>query len=269
VADQGGWSNPQTVTDFVAFSRLIAIRYHADVRYWLTFNEAAFNVTSEAARRKTGLRGALVVSDHIVSAHNQVYDLIHALRPDAVVASNIVWMGDTFFSRRLQSLTDRLFLDHIVARTDVIAFDYYGSDFIQIARAVNPWKWYPDPPGLYRALRILSRRYPSKPLLISETGMATQNGQPREGLPREDVLRDTVYWTQRARADGVNVIGYMVWSLTDNFEWGSYSPRFGLYTVDALHDPELKRVPTAAVDAYRRIIAEGGVGVAYRPVVRR
>ena len=36
--------------------------------------------------RKTGLRGALVVSDDIVSAHNQAYDLIHALRPDAVVA---------------------------------------------------------------------------------------------------------------------------------------------------------------------------------------
>ena len=35
VADQGGWSNPQTVTDFVAFARLIATRYHADVRYWL------------------------------------------------------------------------------------------------------------------------------------------------------------------------------------------------------------------------------------------
>ena len=143
-------------------------------------------------------------------------------------------MGDTLFSRRLQSLTDRLFLDHIIARSDVIALDYYGSDFIQIARAVHPWKWNPDPPGLYRALRILSRRYPDKPLLISETGMATENGQLREGgLRREDVLRDTVYWTQRARADGVNVIGYMVWSLTDNFEWGSYTPRFGLYTVDA------------------------------------
>jgi beta-glucosidase len=269
VADQDGWSNSQTVTDFVAFSRLIATRYHADVRYWLTFNEAAFNVSSEAAKRKTGLRGAEVVADHIVSAHNQVYDLIHALRPDAVVASNIVWMGDTFISRRFQSLTDRLFLDHIVAKDDVIALDYYGSDFIQIARAVNAWKWNPDPPGIYRALRILSRRFPNKPLLISETGMATENGHLRDGLRREDVLRDTVYWTQRARADGVNVIGYMVWSLTDNFEWGSYTPRFGLYTVDALRDPALKRVPTAAVDVYRAVIAAGGVDAEYRPVIQR
>lgn len=270
VAEQGGWSNQQTVTDFVAFARLIAMRYQADVRYWFTFNEAAMNVLAETGRRKTGLRGALEVSDHVVSAHDQVYDLIHALRPDAVVASNIVWMGDGFLSRRLQGITDRLFLDHIVAKDDVIAIDYYASSVVQAMRAKGNWEWDTDPPGLYRGLRLLGQRYPGKPILIAETGMATQNAQPRaDGLRREDVLRDTVYWMQRAHADGVNVIGYMVWSLTDNFEWGSYTPRFGLYTVDAVHDAELKRVPTAAVDAYRDVITAGGVGAAYRPVIRR
>ena len=39
--------------------------------------------------------------------------------------------------------------------------------------------------------------------------------------------------------------------------------------MDALRDPELKRVPTAAVDAYRAIIGAGGVGAAYRPVIQR
>jgi beta-glucosidase len=269
VADQGGWSNQRTVTDFVAFARLIATRYRADVRYWITFNEAAMNVLSETGRRKIGLRGGLEVSDHIVTAHGQVYDLIHALRPDALVTSNIVWMGDTFLSRRLQSVTDRLFLDHILAKNDAITLDYYASSVIQATHAKGGWEWATDPPGLYRALRLLGRRYPGKPVLIAETGMATQNGQPRaDGLRREDVLRDTVYWMQRAHADGVDVIGYMVWSLTDNFEWGSYTPRFGLYTVDAMHDPELKRVPTPAVNAYRDVIAGDGVGAAYRPVIR-
>jgi beta-glucosidase len=80
-------------------------------------------------------------------------------------------------------------------------------------------------------------------------------------------LRDTVYWTQRARADGVKVIGYMVWSLTDNFEWGSYTPRFGLYTVNVLTDPGLKRIPTAAVPAYQEIIRNNGVAPGYLPVM--
>ena len=63
----------------------------------------------------------------------------------------------------------------------------------------------------------------------------------------------------------MNVIGYNYWSLTDNYEWGSYTPRFGLYTVDVLHDPTLTRVPTDAVPAYRAITAANGVPAGYTP----
>ena len=94
--------------------------------------------------------------------------------------------------------------------------------------------------------------------------MATENGKSRaDGVKREDALRDSVYWVQRARADGIKVIGYMVWSLTDNFEWGSYTPAgFGL-----LHHRQRprailrrwQRIPTAAVPAYQEIIAGHGV----------
>ena len=105
-------------------------------------------------------------------------------------------------------------------------------------------------------------------LMIAEVGMATQDGQPRDdGVTREVMLRDTVYWTQRARADGVNVIGYMYWSLTDNFEWGSYAPRFGLFTVNVRTDPTLRRTPTTAVHAYQEIIRNNGVARDYRPVM--
>jgi beta-glucosidase len=266
VDSQGGWSNEQTVTDFVSYARTIASRYHDDVHRWFTFNEAAFNMLGDAAQHKGG--GISKVSEHMVSAHRQIYDLIHGLDPGAQVTSNIVWMGDSPISRLLQHWTDRLFLDKIEDKNDLIAFDYYASSFVQVLRAGKHWKWNPDPPGLYRALQILRKRYPDKPLLIAETGMATPNAQPRpDGLRREDVLRDGVYWMQRAHADGDNVIGYMVWSLTDNFEWGSYSPRFGLYTVNVLTDPALTRIPTAAVPAYTQIIRQGGVGPDYLPVI--
>lgn len=89
--------------------------------------------------------------------------------------------------------------------------------------------------------------------------MPTLNGEPRaDGRTRESVLHDCVRSTQRAHAEGVNVIGYMYWSLTDNFEWGKYGPRFGLYTVDVLTEPSLKRRPTKAVAVYRDIIRTGG-----------
>ena len=53
------------------------------------------------------------------------------------------------------------------------------------------------------------------------------------------------------------MIGYNYWSITDNYEWGSYRPRFGLYTVNAATDPTLTRIPTDGVDAYRDITATG------------
>ncbi len=266
VADQGGWSNPQTVDEFVSFVRLIAGRYHADVHWWLTFNEAAFFMIGDIALRSPGLRGALAIRRNLIAAHRRSYEAIHALAPKAMVSSNIVWTGDTFLSRLAQCLTDWAFLDSITDRLDYVAVDYYMSDIRGSSRGHA--NWYPDPPGLYRALRTLALRFPGKPLLVAENGMATENGKPRpDGVRREDALCDSVYWLQRARADGIDVIGYMVWSLTDNFEWGSYTPRFGLYTVNVMSDPALTRIPTAAVPAYHSIIADRGVPPDYRPVL--
>ncbi|GEE00753.1 hypothetical protein nbrc107696_22200 [Gordonia spumicola] len=77
--------------------------------------------------------------------------------------------------------------------------------------------------------------------------------------------RDLVYRAQRARNDGINVMGFNYWSLTDNYEWGSYTPRFGLYTVNVQTDPSLTRHATPAVAAYRDIARANGVGPRYRP----
>jgi beta-glucosidase len=267
VADQGGWSNPQTVDEFVSFVGLIANRYHADVHWWLTFNETAFFMIGDVVQRSLGWSGAAAERRNLIAAHRRSYELIHQLDPQAMVSSNIVWTGDTTIGRIAQHLTDCAFLDAIKDRIDYVALDYYTSDILSVSSGHQ--NWLQDPPGLYRGLRLLSQEFPGKPLLIAENGMATENGKPRpDGVRREDALRDSVYWVQRARADGIDVVGYLVWSLTDNFEWGSYTPRFGLYTVNVLSDPSLARIPTAAVPAYREIIADHGVPPDYRPVLR-
>jgi beta-glucosidase len=54
----------------------------------------------------------------------------------------------------------------------------------------------------------------------------------------------------RAIHSGVNLKGYFVWSLMDNFEWAQgYTPRFGLVRVD--YDT-LRRIPKASFTWYRR-----------------
>jgi beta-glucosidase len=55
-----------------------------------------------------------------------------------------------------------------------------------------------------------------------------------------------------AIADGVDVRGYFVWSLLDNFEWGSgYSQRFGLVYMDY---PTLRRLPKASFRWFGNLI---------------
>ena len=149
-------------------------------------------------------------------------------------------------------------IDGIAAKLDYVGIDYYYGHTPQDLARLSPgdikklWNMPLQPEGIYYALEYYSRRFPGKPLYVVENGMPTENGAPRaDGYTRGDDLRDTVYWIQRARGDGMNVIGYNYWSITDNYEWGSYTPRFGMYTVDVRTDPALTRRPTDAVAAYR------------------
>ncbi len=61
---------------------------------------------------------------------------------------------------------------------------------------------------------------------------------------------------KRAIQGGVNLKGYFVWSLMDNFEWAQgYTPRFGLVRVE--YDT-LRRIPKASYYWYRDLIARNG-----------
>lgn len=269
IADRGAWTSPETMTRFVRFAQMIARRYHRDVKLWLTFNEAAAFILIEKKYRKLDRKGVRAMSRHVVKAHRDVYDLIHALDPSARVSSNIVCCGEGLLSRYADWISDRWFLNRVVDKLDFFAFDYYYAGITREVLRGRIWEADPAPQGLYRALKRYAKRFPKLPIMIAENGMPTLDGQPRaDGVRREDALRDCVYFMQKAIADGVPVIGYMYWSLTDNFEWGHYGPRFGLYTVDAMRDPGLHRRPTAAVAAYRDIIRNGGGADGYAPVLR-
>jgi beta-glucosidase len=62
---------------------------------------------------------------------------------------------------------------------------------------------------------------------------------------------------QEAQAQGVDVRGYFVWSLLDNFEWAcGYRPTFGLVKVDF---DTLQRIPKDSYHWYRNFIRHGDV----------
>lgn len=88
------------------------------------------------------------------------------------------------------------------------------------------YEYYPK--GLYNVLRDMGQRYPGLPMIVTESGIATEVGERRAA----NIVR-ALEQIESARGEGVDVRGYYYWSLTDNFEWAEgFGPRFGLYSVD-------------------------------------
>jgi beta-glucosidase len=65
------------------------------------------------------------------------------------------------------------------------------------------------------------------PILVTENGIAT-----RHDPERLEYTCAALVGLSAAIDDGLDVRGYLHWSLLDNYEWGSYQPTFGLVAVD-------------------------------------
>ncbi|MEV0298551.1 family 1 glycosylhydrolase [Nocardia sp. NPDC050710] len=263
--DRGGWGNAGIVEDWLTNAHKVVDRYTAADPLWVTFNEPAMYVLNETRHGGISPLAAPAMFDRIVQAHSSIYDYIHRAQPGAMVTSNVAYIPAAE-----DAINGATIMSRIAGKLDYIGIDYYyGLSPDNLAGMTNfteLWKNPLQPEGIYYALEHYSRAFPGKPLYIVENGMPTENGLPRfDGYTRADNLRDTVYWLQRAKADGMNLMGYNYWSLTDNYEWGSYTPRFGLHTVDVLTDPSLTRKPTDAVPAYVNITRNGGVPRDYHP----
>jgi beta-glucosidase len=112
------------------------------------------------------------------------------------------------------------------------------------------------PAGLGRILRRV-RGYTDLPLYITENGAAFHDYVDPEGdvddRERVSYLGDHFAETARAIQDGVDIRGYFIWSLLDNFEWADgYSRRFGLVYVDYRTQA---RIPKASARWYQALIA--------------
>ena len=265
VAARGGWANASTPQAWLRNARFVVDRYAHDNPLWITINEPTIYIVNELRMGGLPAAASATMRDRLVDVHTSIYRYIHQRQPAAMVSSNIAYVPT------VEPIVDTAFADRVRDSLDFIGLDYYYSASVTDLSAVNAatgknWNATVSADGIYYSLRDLARRFPGKPLYVVETGMPTENGKPRpDGYRRGDHLRDLVYWVGRARADRIPVIGFNYWSLTDNYEWGSYTPRFGLYTVDVKTDPTLRRQPTDAVPAYRDITARNGVGSAYRP----
>jgi beta-glucosidase len=123
--------------------------------------------------------------------------------------------------------------------------------------------WPIQPQGLHDLLARLTREYTRLPIYITENGAAfadrmDSRGQARvEDRARIGYLRGHIEAAHRAIRDGVDLRGYFVWSLLDNFEWAEgYSKRFGLLFIDY---PTQRRIPKSSYWWYRDVIGANGI----------
>ncbi len=96
------------------------------------------------------------------------------------------------------------------------------------------WEVYPE--SLYQILKKFGHYQNIPPIIVTENGAAFEdnviNGQVNDEK-RMKYLKDHILQVFRARREGVNVKGYFVWTLMDNFEWAEgFHPRFGLVYVN-------------------------------------
>jgi len=100
------------------------------------------------------------------------------------------------------------------------------------------WDWRVLPRGLHFFCRYYAEEFPGRPVLIAENGMAlrrkTDNSTShrRDRISRSQFLRLHFHEVVQIVGEGIPLIGYLHWSLFDNYEWGTYTPRFGLYSLD-------------------------------------
>jgi beta-glucosidase/6-phospho-beta-glucosidase/beta-galactosidase len=181
------------------------------------------------------------------------------------------WERAGGFSRAL----DTLWASPHDRTLDVVGIDYYDpvvAHHVRLPghRTAGGRSWLPgselwddrvEPEGLVEYAR--ANVVPGLDLWIVENGMCNRVRRGRsfprlDGVDRIAYLRSMLAKLVDAVDQGVPVGGYYHWSLMDNYEWGSYQPRFGIHGID--RERGLKVLDTDAMGfdaagAYRRIIA--------------
>jgi beta-glucosidase len=117
--------------------------------------------------------------------------------------------------------------------------------------------WEVNAQAFYDLLMRVQRDYDPPAIYITENGAAFYDYRQHDGSVKDpervQFLTDYIDAVGRAVQDGVQVCGYFVWSLLDNFEWArGYSRRFGIVYVDYA---TLERVPKSSALWYSDLIA--------------
>ena len=270
-AKSGGWLRGDSVELFTRFVGQVAERIQ-NVRYWITINEPTvyvkngYGVGCWPPFRKQKYAEAARVLSRFARAHVSAYYQLHKTLDNACVgfahsAPYVVACGQGGWRDRIVAksrdfiLNDLFFLLVKLAnltKKDTRAFDFVGINYYTrtIVRFVpnglrllfgtecredhhrdlgeeNDLGWLVHPPGIYEVTKKFAKH--GVPIFITENGIATNDDNERSTFIQQHVQQ-----LARAIQDGIDIRGYLHWTLMDNYEWAHGTrPHFGLVRVDA------------------------------------
>jgi beta-glucosidase len=164
---------------------------------------------------------------------------------------------------------------------DLLGINYYSPTLVDVGPAADgpsPWPacenirfvqppgpktamgWAIDAQGLRNVVHRVHDQYRPIPLMITENGAAFDDELAEDGVRDDEriaYLRDHLEVVNEAVSNGVDLRGYFVWSLLDNFEWAyGYTKRFGIVHVD--YETQA-RVWKDSAHWYQRVIETNGL----------
>ncbi len=268
--DQGGWTNKETKEHFISFSQKVMKEFSPLVDFWITFNEPEIFATMTYAfgffppAQKGSVVQTIRSMKEMIKAHKILYKWAHKNLPDPKIGISQHMghhTGRGLVNKLLSKMSGRFmnwyFPNRIKGYMDYFGFNYYGAEWIKGAgisieddleyseagRAVNPR-------GLYLISKEIKKRFGDIPQFITENGIADATDWIRPSY-----LIEHLKVVHTLQTEGIKMLGYIHWTLTDNMEWADgYCPKFGLVGVD--RENNLLRVKRASFYLYQKIIQD-------------
>ncbi len=263
-AAQGGWTHPDSSQLFARYCEKASLYLAAGIEFAITLNEPdGLNIANRMvpdgakqlqramlaeASRKTGVKRfvggpafaeAAEMQPNLLKGHREGFQAIKSVRGDLPTGFSLAIVDE-------QPVGEN-------STRDEMRHEFYGGwldtakndDFVGIqnyTRHLWDAKGLVDPPAGARMDQVGAEFFPAslansaryvhqvtgRPILVSEHGIATEND-----AERVELIRAALPLLLQAMQEGVPVLGYIHWSLLDNFEWASgYRPKYGLAAVD-------------------------------------
>lgn len=267
---RGGFETKENIKYFERYVQKIAEEFAEELNYVITLNEPNVYIgfsygVGEWPPQQRNPTLAYQVYKNLALAHNAAYGILKAEKPHlnvgiAAQLSNMKPANPTSMLNKLSIKFRRYamnawFLNRIKKHQDFIGLNYYFTEYCDWRWQIkNPEKpvsdlgWYMEPQAIHELLEVTWKTY-GKPLLVTENGLADANDSQRKWW-----ITETVNGLETALQNDVQLIGYLHWSLLDNFEWAyGWWPEFGLVHVDR---KTMKRTIRPSAQAFAKTIAQ-------------